>query len=364
MVVLMGVTMTVFGATDPGSVRGNNEDSFVVVDLTKGEPLGSVEKAVRWDVGDRGILIGVSDGMGGEQAGEVASAMVVSTLREKLQEILEQGDDDAQRVKKAVDLANAEVFKAAQEPGKKGMGATLTAALVRGGTAFIVEVGDSRAYLLRGANLRQITRDQSYAQLLVDSGVLKPEDVANFQHKNMILQAMGKSPEIVAGIGKLALRRGDRLLLCSDGLHGMVKDSEMRDVLLKAPTLDDACKNLIKLANDRGGEDNITVVLAEVSGQDLPAATANDRVTLTLEAVQEFNAADAQVSPFGREEPDPTMTGPVMRPLPIPQSIPPPKLSTRPPPPEEKPSGGVWVALLVLCIGAFALTMYLVVLRG
>src|SRR6185437_7634114 len=130
-----------------------------------------------FDATERAVLLAVSDGMGGADAGEVASALVVESLRRAMTEA--EGLDWNEATKQAVERANREVWSAARAPGRKGMGATVTAVCLQGDHAHIAEVGDSRAYLLRNARIRQVTRDQSFVQYLVDAGALKPEDAAN-----------------------------------------------------------------------------------------------------------------------------------------------------------------------------------------
>jgi hypothetical protein len=191
------------------------------------------------------------------------------------------------------------------------MGATLTAVCVEGATAHIAEVGDSRAYIVRGGRIRQVTRDQSYAQLLLEAGVLKPEEVSTFPMRNVVLQAMGQRENVSVEIGRLGLRRGDRLLLCSDGLHGKVSDDEMRDVVLSDLTLDEQCKKLVKMANERGGEDNITVVIALLEGDGLPRFVENESVTQTLEVVSGFDPSAAQMAAEAKAAKEkPTAPGP------------------------------------------------------
>ncbi len=286
----MTVKLTVVGRTDVGKVRTNNEDAFVVADLARSAKLDTSDGDKSVDVPAEGMLLAVSDGMGGEQAGEVASALVIESLRRELaaNKDMVSGETVTKMLDIAVFGANKEVFDAAKEPGKKGMGATLTAVFVMGETAFIAEVGDSRAYLVRNHRIRQITRDQSFVQLLVDAGAISADEAKDYPHKNVILQAMGQKADVKPAIGKLALRRFDRLLLCSDGLSNKVQDSEMREIVDAASVLDDACKKLIELANERGGEDNITLILAEVSGEGLQPNKDSESVTQTFEIVRDF----------------------------------------------------------------------------
>jgi serine/threonine protein phosphatase PrpC len=285
----MGIKLTVAAKTDVGKVRTNNEDAFVVADLNRGDR-SSLQSATDFDVKAAGILLAVSDGMGGEQAGEVASALVVETLRRVLAENAPETEESktaiTRLIETAVTKANEEVFAAAVDPNKRGMGATLTAIYVNGAEAYIVEIGDSRAYLLRGRRMRQMTKDQSFVQLLLDSGAITEEEAENYPHKNIILQAFGQQKKLNIALGRLTLRRGDRLLLCSDGLSNKVTPDEMREVICDSPTLDAAATKLIEMANERGGDDNSTVVLAEANGDDLVVHRDAETVTQTFEVVK------------------------------------------------------------------------------
>jgi len=283
------VRLKIFGATDVGKVRANNEDKFVVADLNRDRQLSFAE-VVELDVLDSGILMAVSDGMGGEQAGEVASALVVEALVQTLgKQKAEHGAARKEQIERAVAKANAEVWRAASDtPDKHGMGATLTACFVEGPEAYIAEVGDSRAYLIRSGRIRQMTRDQSFVQLLLESGVISESEIATYPHRNVILQAMGQRPEVTVAIGRLSLRRGDILLLCSDGLSGKVQADEMRTIVQETGDLKAACKRLVDLANERGGEDNITVVLAGAFGEGLPTPMRAETVTQTFEVLQDY----------------------------------------------------------------------------
>jgi len=278
------MNLTVYGQTDIGLVRKTNEDAFVIADLTSGNVVKE-QTIVRFQVGERGVLLAVSDGMGGASAGEVASAMVVESMRRSMTARPSTEPSNA-LVGQAAQTANREVWTAAHQPGRTGMGATLTALYLHGTAAHIAEVGDSRAYLLRGGNLLQVTRDQSYVQVLIDSGALTPEQAAIAPLKNVILQAMGQKPDVSVALGRLELRQRDCLLLCSDGLSNTVSAEEIRQVILAAPRLDAACLTLIDLAKQRGGDDNITVLIGGVSG-DLPPLVAGETIAETLQILQE-----------------------------------------------------------------------------
>jgi serine/threonine protein phosphatase PrpC len=283
----MRLNLVVAARTDSGCVRSKNEDAFLATDLTRGESSTHPRWAGRFELGDRGALLSVSDGMGGAQAGEVASALVVSSLAHALGPE-SSGRPSHERITDAVEDAHQSVWGEAYKRGIK-MGATLTAAYVRGGAAYVAEVGDSRAYLIRAEHITQLTKDQSYVQLLVDSGAVAPEQAQGLPMRNIILQAMGHQPKLSVALGRLELRNRDCLLLCSDGLSTKVSDDLMRQVVLASPDLPSAADCLIDLANDRGGEDNATVVLAGVGG-DLPAPEVGEPVEHTYRMLETFDA--------------------------------------------------------------------------
>jgi serine/threonine protein phosphatase PrpC len=259
------------GRTDAGKVRQNNEDAWLIVDLSNGKPVMKSGPAFVLRVGPRGLLLAVCDGVGGAAAGEVASSLALDALRRTVLDAA-VGSDPQETLRWGVDSANREVWMAAQEPERKGMATTLAAVLVLGAHAYLAAVGDSRVYVLRGGRLVQLTHDQSYVQLLVDAGRLTSAEAARSRQDNVILQAVGKEPEVAVALEQLALQRGDRLLVCSDGLWSKLADEEMARIVDRAPGLEAACADLIRGANDRGGEDNITVVLAAFDGESLPAA--------------------------------------------------------------------------------------------
>jgi len=280
-----GVGIKVFGRTDVGKVRKSNEDAFVIADLMAPQAIHAMARPVALEIGDRGVLLAVSDGMGGAQAGDVASALALHSLRRGMSAGHASGVEAA--LQASVEKANHRVWDAAAASSeRKGMGATLTAVLIHDNRAYIAEVGDSRAYVLRGDRFVQLTHDQSYLQFLLDAGALTREQAETFQYKNVILQAIGSKPSVVVALNRFALRRGDRILLCSDGLSGKIRDDEMKSIASSISTLDAACAELIDLANTRGGEDNITVVLADVEGEGVPALAEQEKVS--LETVRTF----------------------------------------------------------------------------
>jgi serine/threonine protein phosphatase PrpC len=283
------VNVTAFGLTDKGMVRAANEDAFTITDLTTDTDLVG-KSAASVPVGPRGVLLAVSDGMGGAAAGEVASALVVESVREHLNDDCRVSELQ-EAIKCAVERANLDVWRAAQAAGRKGMGATLVAVLVHRALAHLASVGDSRAYIIRDGRIRQITEDQSYVAVLVRAGMLTREEAEKSPYRHVILQAMGQRPEVTVALGHIKMRRGDLFLLCSDGLSEKVKDDELMLVLRQAPSYEAACGRLVELANARGGEDNITVVIAGVGG-GLPEATTSETVTQTLRTVQSFDPTD------------------------------------------------------------------------
>jgi PPM family protein phosphatase len=276
--------MTVYGRSDVGSVRTNNEDALLIADATNASPLGIGELGSA-ALGGKQMLLAVSDGMGGENAGEVASALTLEAMLRTLPYALSQSFAvDALRA--SIDQANVEVSEAAHTPGREGMGATLVAALVHDDFVTIAGVGDSRAYLLRTpGTLARLTRDQSYVQAMIDRGEMTEEEAAFSPQKNVILQAIGRMPALSLPLSQLELRRGDILLLCSDGLTGEVEDGLLREILMSAPSVDVACERLIEVTNAHGGRDNVTCIVAVFNGPGLAPPTPNEDIEDTLRIV-------------------------------------------------------------------------------
>ena len=278
-----GVKMIVSAATDVGRTRSTNEDAFAILDVASGRAVEAVGADQAIEIQDRGVLLAVSDGMGGAQAGEVASALVLDSLQRALAR--EAKGAIHEQLEAAVQRANRNVFEEARSENKHGMGATLVALFVRGDEAYIAEVGDSRGYLLRKGRLRQMTRDQSLVQMLVDQGVMSPEEARHSPRKNVILQAMGLARDVRVAIGRLRLRRGDRFVLCSDGVTNPVADAELQQIVTSSDPRA-ACQTIIALANERGGDDNETVIVADVVGEGLPLPDEFETVTETYEVVK------------------------------------------------------------------------------
>lgn len=260
------------GITDVGRRRKQNEDNFLVADLQQHRRSHQKEHH-HWQVGGRGLLFAVCDGMGGAAAGEVASQMAVDILFRELQD-LEPGlepQEFASILDRGIQSANHQIHELAQnDETKKGMGTTVSAAAVYGNILFLAQVGDSRAYLLRGGKLIQVTKDQSLLERLIEEGAISPEHAENFTGKNVILQALGPVPQVLVDLKFIELEEDDVVLLCSDGLHGPVNAQEMLEILYGSGSLVEANQALIDRANHNGGPDNITSILVRLNGEDLP----------------------------------------------------------------------------------------------
>jgi serine/threonine protein phosphatase PrpC len=248
------------GVTSVGRVRSNNEDSFRIVEELS--------------------LFVLSDGMGGEAHGEIASALAVETV---VKHCLETQSDPAMtifadmpanwtektsRLSSAVHLSNKTIYESAEaHPEQQGMGATLTAAWIDGSTLSIAHVGDSRAYLLRSGSLQQLTSDHSLVAEQVRRGILTPAEAERSELQSVLLRALGAHPEIEVDAEEHMLFARDVLVLCSDGLTRMVTEPEIAGTLQAEPDPTRAAQRLVELANDQGGADNVTVLVVRVGGE-------------------------------------------------------------------------------------------------
>ena len=269
------VRVSVFGKTDLGRTRDHNEDTFLVADLSTGK--ASLQPDVRDHVvGASGSLFMVADGMGGAAAGELASAMAADLIHGHLATAWATDPDRsaqrfAYRMKEAVEIANQQLFAYAREhPEVRGMGTTVTAAGVYGPDLYLAQIGDSRAYLVRRGEAIQLTRDQSLTQRLVDAGELTEEEAEQSERRNIILQALGPDPRVKVDLSHQSVRRDDVLVICSDGLSGLVRKEEIAELVARHAELSALCSALVDLANSRGGPDNITVVAARFAGDGVP----------------------------------------------------------------------------------------------
>ena len=277
------VTVQMFAQSHVGMARDHNEDSFLVANLSVGDPL-HFDRPVEQAADDMGTLFMVADGMGGAAAGEIASATAVDTVLRQLRDELgkrEQltAEDLVSAVNRAAEMANSSIFHmAAGRPEFRGMGTTATIVTLLGDTIYLAQVGDSRAYLIREREAIQLTKDQSLMQKLIEAGELTEEEAQQSERRNIILQALGPEPIVRVDITHQRLRRGDVLVMCSDGLSGQVRAEEIAQAVDEEPDLAAACDRLIGLANDRGGPDNITVIAARFDGTGLQWPKASDEV--------------------------------------------------------------------------------------
>lgn len=241
------------GQTDVGCVRKGNEDNLLVDN-------------------ELGLFV-VADGLGGHAAGEVASQIVVERIRQFIAQTVEQDRTwpleydvsipyDGNRLKAALLLSDQAIVEDIRSnPERESMGSTVVACLLHGSRVTLAHVGDSRAYLLNAEGMRQVTRDHSWVADQVANGILTQEEARKHPFRNVITQALGNGGEIEVAIQEMQVQELDRLLLCSDGLSGMVQDADIWDIVQKAPTLEAAAHDLVERARANGGEDNITVII-------------------------------------------------------------------------------------------------------
>ncbi|MEP6494902.1 MAG: Stp1/IreP family PP2C-type Ser/Thr phosphatase [bacterium] len=277
------VVVQVFGRTDVGRTREHNEDAFVVADLSHDN--ATLQPEVRTHLaGPKGSLFMVADGMGGAAAGEIASAMAVDVVLGELRATWvnsaeSSSDAFVRAIKQATKAANQRINSyALAHPEYRGMGTTATIAGLFGDTLYLAQVGDSRAYLVRSGVTQQITKDQSLMQKLIEAGELTEEEAEHSERRNIILQALGPDPTIKVDLTHQAIRRGDTLVLCSDGLSGQVTKDDITTAVNEEEDLTAACKRLIDLANANGGPDNITVIIARFEGPGLKPIGSQDQV--------------------------------------------------------------------------------------
>ncbi len=243
--------------THTGHVRDHNEDAFLVL-----------PDVAPW-------LVVVADGMGGHQSGEVASRLTVEEMaaafagRPPERTLLRRRANARERLITAIEQANRRVLgEARRDVGKQGMGTTVVALVIDGGSVHVAHVGDSRAYRLRDDTLKQLTRDHSLLNDYLDMGLLTPEQAASFPYKNVIVRAVGLSPFVEVEVDTLDVSAGDRFLLCSDGLTDLVSDTTIRDRLARGDDPINTAETLVKLALQAGGLDNVTAVVAHTHAEE------------------------------------------------------------------------------------------------
>ena len=240
--------MQSWGLTDPGSVRKQNQDAYRIEELDRST-----------------LLCVVCDGMGGAKSGNIASTLATEVFAEEVRrswKLFMDQDKIDQMLRGAVKLANFTVFdQSAQFEEFDGMGTTMVAALIHGRKATVVNVGDSRAYVVDRNGIRQITKDHSLVQLMVDRGELTPELAKTYPGKNFITRAIGTEPVVLCDVFHLDVNKGDFLLLCSDGLSNVMDDQEILFEVVHGVNKQHCCKRLLNVAKNRGAPDNVTSVL-------------------------------------------------------------------------------------------------------
>lgn len=246
------------GKTDVGKKRTRNEDAFLIND-------------------DMGLYL-VADGMGGHSGGELASQMAVSSVEEVIKNLISDPEatvisgvntedtDLGDRLRYAIEVASGKIYdQALYDASLKGMGTTTVAALFQEGEFYIANVGDSRAYLIHANKITQITTDHSLVTEQLKAGLIKESEVKGHKLKNIITRSVGYQDQVEIDVKKIDVHMGDRVVLCSDGLSNMVEDKQIEEVVNNEP-IKEACKKLVSLANENGGEDNITVIIVDVQG--------------------------------------------------------------------------------------------------
>ena len=258
------ISFSVGQANHAGKIRPANEDAAFVLPMMRVHESQSMATA----------LCIVADGMGGQDAGERASKVAYKVIAAEItnQLILPSLEGEVTRklystsgevLKEAIEKANQRVYELARQQSSN-MGTTVTAALLEGSRAYIANVGDSRTYRLRNGVLEQLTEDHSLVGSLLRAGAISPEEVYTHPQRNQIYRSLGAKPTVEVDLDTIDLKKGDQILLCSDGLWEMVRDPQIRDIMLRAPHPQAACDALVRAAYDAGGEDNITAVVVHV----------------------------------------------------------------------------------------------------
>ncbi|MDH3590397.1 MAG: protein phosphatase 2C domain-containing protein, partial [Planctomycetota bacterium] len=256
--------------TDVGLVRQNNEDTYLLcaeaAERAHTPPPASGEGIA--ETNGVGVLLAVADGMGGALAGEVASKMAVEALAEVAKSFDADDSEEQAREKvlQAIRKVNESIYEASlNNPQQRGMGTTLTVALLRAGRVQFFQVGDSKGYIGRDGQLHQMTEDQSLIGKLIHDKVITAEDAEQLEGgRNIILQALGAEPTVKVDVSTSTLAEGDQVLLCTDGLHGCIKQQELEEIVARGADTGKLCEDLVGVARDRGGPDNITVITVTV----------------------------------------------------------------------------------------------------
>jgi PPM family protein phosphatase len=259
----------IFGSSNVGLIRHDNQDSFMIANLETGD-IATISAPALVSVHTAPFILIVADGVGGAASGALASSIATETILSELHrwwhKVPKRTPDSIEAaLKRGIDVANRAIYqKASSIPEHHGMGTTTTLALVLDGEAHIAQVGDSRAYLVRKGTAKQLTKDQSFVQRLIDAGRMTAKEAAQSEHRNIILQALGPEEKVVTDLYRLKLENNDFLVLCSDGLSNQVSPEEIARIARGSSRPQEICGALIEEALHTGAPDNVTVVAARL----------------------------------------------------------------------------------------------------
>jgi PPM family protein phosphatase len=263
----------IFGITNVGLIRHDNQDAFLIANLETGD-IATMSAPSLVSVHTAPFILVVADGVGGAASGALASSIATDTILRELHrwwhKVPKRTPESVEAaLKRGIDTANRAIFQKANEsPEHHGMGTTTTLALVLEGEAYIAQVGDSRAYLVRKGAAKQLTKDQSFVQRLIDAGRMTAKEAAQSEHRNIILQALGPEEKVVTDFYRVKLENDDYLVLCSDGLSNQVSNEEIARITKGVGRPEEICEALIEEAMHTGAPDNVTVVAARLRTAD------------------------------------------------------------------------------------------------
>ncbi|MGV3708633.1 MAG: PP2C family protein-serine/threonine phosphatase [Gemmatimonas sp.] len=319
------VVARVFALTDVGHTRDHNEDTFLVAELDGSQSVtyqAEVPEPTSMRVGSHGLLFMVADGMGGAASGELASSMASESILESVRTKWQEGpaadaESFATVLRDATEQANSRIHQHSRDfPEHRGMGTTATIVGLLGDRLYLAQVGDSRAYVIRQGKAIQITKDQSLMQRLVEAGELTEAEAEASERRNIILQALGPDSHVTVDLTYQQIRRGDTLIICSDGLSGLVRGEEIARLTNDERDVEQLCHRLVDRANELGGPDNITVIAARFDGDGLLPATERDHIghqpfPLSGTLAEEERITRTGHAPF-KSDPTPAMGVPII----------------------------------------------------
>jgi serine/threonine protein phosphatase PrpC len=259
----------IYGVTNVGLIRHDNQDAFLIANLETGD-IATMSAPSLVSVHTAPFILVVADGVGGAASGALASSIATEEILRELHrwwhKVPKRTPESVEAaLKRGIDTANRAIFqKASESPEHHGMGTTTTLAIVMDSEAYIAQVGDSRAYLVRKGTARQLTKDQSFVQRLIDAGRMTAKEAAQSEHRNIILQALGPEEKVVTDFYRVKLENDDYLILCSDGLSNQVSNDEIGRITRGVGHPEEICVALVEEAMHTGAPDNVTVVTARL----------------------------------------------------------------------------------------------------